>query len=191
MKYGLFLVAVFMCCVTTWGGALSEDELERLERHVKIDLVSDSVVRDDDRNKLFLVKCFTIQEEDSEYDYRFRVTVEFSDKDKNRYFAQVMAKQSRLDEEYIGEDAWEFRMLQGEDLERPKITAYAVQYGILYEGEFIPLSEKFDDVDTLEELTERSATPFGQKARLRHQFRYHESPDESSEILWSYWRTVE
>ncbi len=156
MKRYILLLVFCLSCFAVFGAGLSEDEMEKLQKRVKILSVNDETVRGDDDEKSEAIKFSTYQDEhDDALNFRMRITVELTDRSKKTYFAQMARAQGAVDSEYTGEDNWEFQIPHG-DLERPKLTAYSIQYGILYEGEFIVLVEETDDVDSADEITARN-----------------------------------
>jgi hypothetical protein len=170
------------------AGALTSDEIEDLKKKVKIGSVSDDEMEEDDVEYM-QVKFYTIQDEDSADEHAFyvKVTVELTDKKtKTVCYAQFARMQGAVDTEYTGEDNWEFVVPFG-DLEKPKITAYAVQYGVIEDKEFIVLAEQMDDVDTVEELTTRTPTRTTEKPRILHQYSYRDIGSEDEEIIQSMW----
>lgn len=56
---------------------------------------------------------------------------------------------------FTGAVSWEFET-DVEDLKRPEVTAYAVQYGYESNGEFHMLKEECYRVDSYQELEERT-----------------------------------
>ncbi len=184
MKIYTWLLVFCVSCFFAVGAEVSEDELERLERTVKIGSVSDDTIENDADEELEQLKFYTYQNEDDEYNFRMRVTIELTDKSKNTYFAQLIKSRGVVDTEYTGEDNWDFRVPHG-DLERPKVTAYVVQYGIQVDAKFIVLAEETDDVDTVEELTERSPTRLEQKPVILHQYKFRDSDEEEQYSKWN------
>lgn len=185
MKKYMLLITFCLGCLVAFGAQISEDEMERLERSVQIGGVADDNVENDADEEFLQLKFYTYQNQDDvdEYTFRMRVTVELTDKDKNTYFVQMAREQGSLNTEYTGEDNWEFLVSLG-DLERPKLTAYVIQYGILNGVEFVVLAEETDDVDSPEELTKRSPTRFSQKPEIKHQYSYL----DGSEKIQSQWK---
>ena len=188
MKQIMLLLVFCMGCFLAVGAEISEDELERLERSVKIGSVNDDTIENEADEEFIQLKFYTYQNEDDsdEYTFRLRVTIELTDKQKNSYFAQMAREQGSLDTEYTGEDNWEFLLPIG-DLNRPKVTAYVIQYGILVDAEFIVLAEETDDVDTVEELTERSPTrlePQNKNAVIKHQYKFRDSDEGEQYSDW-------
>jgi len=177
MKHYMLLAVFCLSCFASFGAGLSEDEMERFKKSVKIISINEDTVRGDDDSKSEVIKFSTYQDEnDDALNFRMRITVELKDKSKKTYFAQMARGQGALDSEYTGEDNWEFKIPHG-DLERPKISAYAIQYGILCEGEFIPVVEEFDDVDSAEEITVRTTTRIDIQS-TKHTYSYRSGDDE-------------
>ncbi len=136
-----------------------EEKREGLEGRIKIGTVNDTTIKNDNDEKVTVLKFHTYQDERDKLNYRMRVTIELTDKrgKGDCYFAQLSCKQRTPPLEYTGETDWEFQLPHG-DLEKVKLTAWAVQYGFLEGRIFVPVAEKFDDVDRAEEITERTKT---------------------------------
>ena len=186
MKHYMLLLIFCLSCLFVVAEELSEDEMEHLEDSVKIGSVSDDTVEEDDVEYLQL-KFYTYQNEDDEEEYTFyvKVTVEVTDKaSKDVYYTQFARTQGEVDSEYNGEDNWQFVVPLGE-LKKPKVTAYVVQYGVLVDKKFIILTEEADDVDTLEELTARTPTRLDQKPRILHQYSFRNSDQEIEQSGWN------
>lgn len=172
---------VSICVLAVSAGAfaqLGERELKAYKRDTELSGVRDSVGKTESRDKYQELEISTLQNEDETEGFQLRMYVELVDKAKKSYLVKAMAKQpSGLDSEYTGEDTWEFKMMWGE-LERVKVNAYVVQYGILDDdGNFTELAVEMDDVKTLEELLARESVPFANKLDLRHSYKY-EHPDD-------------
>ena len=188
MKRYMLLVIFCLSCFAAVGADFSEKELKRLRARVKIGSVDDLTIKNDDREKVEVVKVYTYQEQgdlNKHYTYRIRVAVELTDKEKNTCFARAERAQGNVCEkgfqitDYIGKDDWEMHIPHG-NLERPKITAYAIQYGILNEGEFIVLAEDYDDVDTMEELMERTTTRLQNVKTIDHYYWYEDQNNDDA-----------
>jgi len=172
MKNCILLIVFCLSCFVAAGAELSEKELKKLAKSVKISSVVDETIKGDDREKIEVVKIYTYQnrkDPNVNFNYRIRVAVELTDREKNAYFARVERKQGSTHDDYIGKDEWGIQIPHG-GLERPKVTAYAIQYGILNEGEFVVLAEDYDDVDTLEELMDRTTTRLEEVKDIQHWF---------------------
>ncbi len=173
MKRFVCLLIVLLSCSAVNAAEFSEKEMKKMKRSVKILSVSDRKIKNKKGEKVLLFKLNTYQNEDYTFKFRLRVTVEITDKNGDTYFSQAMKSQGGTCSDYYGEDYWEFQIDYGE-LERPKVTAFVLQYGIWHENEFLPLCEEFDDVDSLEELQERSTVRLPIKM-TKHEQSYLES----------------
>lgn len=160
MKRFLISLALLLGCSISFGAELSPELAtlkEKLSSTIKIGSVNIDTIRDDNGNKIEVIKFHTYQDErDKDLNFRMRVTVEMTDKSDQTCFAQINREQGAVHEEYTGEDDWEFQLPYG-DLERPKVSAYAIQYGIFDAGQFIPVVEAFKNCDSAEEITARTA----------------------------------
>jgi hypothetical protein len=153
------LVLLFAGALASSGEELSKELVtlkEKLSRSVKIGTINSDTIRDNDDKKIEVFKFHTYQDErDKNLNFRVRVTVEMTDKSGQACFAQINREQGSLHEEYTGEDDWEFQIPHGE-MDRPKVTAYVIQYGILEDGMFIPVAEKLSKTGSAEEITKRT-----------------------------------
>lgn len=187
MKYWyVMLLAVCLGCFTSFGEKISDDEIERLKGTVKIGGVGDTTEDGEDDQELEVLKFYTTQYEDDtdEYEFRIKVVAEVTDKKaKKVYLAKMARMQGAVDTEYRGEDNWEFKIPYG-DMEKVKITAYVIQYGVLSDREFIVLAEEMDDVDSLEELEARTTEMVAKDPVLFHQYKYSDG-DEIVESAWN------
>lgn len=174
MKKWIFMLAVLINLLTGYG-EISEDVLDDCEDLVKITSVEDTTDQDRrDRDKKTEVleigfsggEKLDIEEEELLEKVWFRVAVEITDKaEEKTYFAEKKQKNGTFSREYIGHGSWEFKVPYG-DIERVEISAYAVQYGVMDGDTFVPFLEEYDDVDSYEELKQRSTTPYPEKIRL-------------------------
>jgi hypothetical protein len=180
MKYLFSLLALLSVCIPLCGEELSPETLqlkEKLSKSVKIGTIGIDTLRDSDDRKIEIFKFHTYQDErDKDLNFRVRVTIEMTDKAGQTCFAQLNREQGSVHEDYTGEDDWEFQISHG-DLDKPKVSAYVVQYGILENGTFIPVSEKLWKVDSVDEITKRTScrTEF---AKPLHSYWYRNTDDE-------------
>lgn len=181
MKVLKWILCTVLFSSVVFAAELGEDELERLQTKTRVGGVSDVEVDNELGEEITQIKFYSYQDQDTEYTYRVRLTVEIEDKEDNLYFAQYARLQGSVNEEYTGEDNWEFD-IDTSMLERPKVTAYAVEYGVLIDGEFIVLDLQVDDVDTPEEILER-ATERLSGVEARHRYNY----DDGDEVVQSEW----
>ena len=143
------------------------------------------------REKFIMIEINTYQ---AGYDetlagYRMYVTAEVTDKDDNTYLVEYVCSQTDdIDSEYTGDSYWELYIPHG-DLERPKVTAYAVYYGVMDDEDgyldgndrFVVIDEDFDDVDSFEELKERTTTPFEGDVYMKHYYMYDDPAEGTTE----------
>ncbi|QHI68053.1 hypothetical protein [Tichowtungia aerotolerans] len=190
MKYWyVMLLAVCLGCFSAFGEKISDDEIDRLKGTVKIGGVSDSTEDGEEDEELEVLSFYTNQYEDDaeEYEFRIKVVVEITDKKAKKVYQAKMARmQGAVDTEYTGEDNWAFKIPYGE-MEKPKITAYVIQYGVLSDREFVILAEEMDDVDSLEELEARAPTMVERNPVLFHQYNYRDTASEDEEVIQSSW----
>ena len=182
-KQGVVMIKRWVLMVLMVAGSwtafaeLTEDERDRLE-DLEIAGVGNDTEKDDDRNKIEVLEINTFQSEDDDGEgFRIRIVAELVDKQKKLY--RVDFKGNRpggINSEYTGEDYWLLYMPHGE-LERVKLTAYAVQYGFMDGDDFIVFAEDLDGVETVDELLERAAEPFPEKVRLKHYYIYEDSSE--------------
>ncbi len=180
MKRYLMMVILAAGCLLSYGAERSDELVElqkKLAVSVKIGTVNSDTVRNDSNEKLEVFKFHTYQDErDKGLNFRVRVTVEMTDKSGSSCFAQLNREQGPLHEEYTGEDDWEFYIPHG-SMERPKVTAYAIQYGILEDGSFIPVVEKLSKVDSVDEITKRTSCR-AEFTKTLHSYKYRNLDEE-------------
>lgn len=180
MKY-LITLAALLLALPLHGEELSPEAAklkEKLSRTVKIGAVNNDTIRDGDNKKIEAFKFHTYQDErDKDLNFRVRVTIEMTDKAGSTCYAQLNREQGSLHDEYTGEDDWEFQISHG-DLDKPKISAYAIQYGILQDGKFIPVAEKLWKAESVDEITKRTScrTEF---AKTQHSYWYRNLDGET------------
>ena len=159
MKQRLIILAILSCCAVAFSEKPTDLVLKLQKEYkgrIKIGSANDTTLKVEDE-KVEALKFHTYQDERDDLNYRIRVTVELEDKNDKTYFAQIMKPQPSHQMEYTGESNWEFHIPHG-NMKRPKITAYAIQYGFIQDKKFIPVAEELDDVDAAEEITERTKT---------------------------------
>lgn len=127
-----------------------------------------------------MFKFYTYQDEnDINFQWRMRVTVQMTDRNGESCFAQINRPQGPVDTEYTGEDTWEFHVPHGA-MDRPQVSAYIIQYGVLQDGVFVPVVEKFYRAEELQELIKnpRCRVEF---SVMRHYYNYR----QDGEVLTS------
>lgn len=191
MKNYVLLSVFCLSSLLAVAGDISEDDIEMLENRTKITSVYDEEIENEADEKFELIKFYTYQDENETYQaetqpdgYRFRVrvTVEMEDKEDNLYYARRALEQGPVHEDYTGRDRWEFKIPHG-DLKRPKVTAYAIEYGILDGADFVVLSEEMDDVDSSDEIVERNKEEnrLDDNSTLKHSYTYIDRDGEEKE----------
>lgn len=164
----------------------AKDEFSKID-DAGIDGVKVGKYKNKDRTKDLLVEIGTSQNLDIIPGYRIRIAVEVEDKEKNTYLVSFVANQPEgQPTEYTGQDFWELYMPEGE-LERPKVTAYAVQYGIMDGDTFLLIDENNKRVKSMDELIERTQTPFPGSVKLKYYYMYE---DPSIGVTQSVRRTL-
>jgi hypothetical protein len=139
-------------------------------------------IKDDDRNKIEMIEVETEQSPQEDYleeGFRIHIVVQLTDAKKKTYLADFTGNRpGDLDVEYTGEDYWKLYLPHG-DLDHPKVTAYAIEYGFMDEETFVPFAENLKRVKTLKELTEQPAEPYPGTMRL---YWYYMYDDEDSGV---------
>jgi hypothetical protein len=156
---------------------LSKDELKKISE-AQIASIRDGKEKSTQTDKKYqTLEVNTFQSQDEMPGFRICVAVEVTDKSKKTYLAEFTANQPEgLDSEYLGQDYWTLYLPEG-DLEKPKITAYAVQYGFMDGNTFLIIGEQYDHVKSMDELKARTATPFPGSLRLSHYYMYSDSTE--------------
>jgi len=170
MKPFVFFAVYILSCTAAFSN-LSGEELERLQRTVKIDTIRDEIYRDDDRNEYTLFKFNTSQYEMDKDDFHIRVTLEIKANGKLVYAQQLRQRRNITSTEYIGQDRWEFHIPHGESA-MPRITAYVIEYGIMDEGTFIPVAIETMNAETADEIVKRCSSGIEENTRLKHAYIY-------------------
>ena len=182
MKPYLLCIIFCLSCFVAVGAELSEKRLEEMGKNIKIGSVKSDSTRRKNGEKIEVFMFSTYQSENDKYNFQVRVTIELTEKkSKEKYLAQLVQSQGAVHlkdtgNEYTGDDNWRFELLKG-GLDRPKVTAYAIQYGVLSGEKFVILAEEFDDVDSLAELLERTPTFVKETPVIKHQYAYLEPED--------------
>lgn len=177
----VFALVVCSCGLISFSDdGISTDPValkKELSGKVKITSINESTLRDKNE-KWEVFKFGTYQDEDSKLLYRVRVTIELTDKEGATYFAQLAREQGPVHPDYTGEDRWEFHIPHNK-LDRLKITAYAIQYGVFEEGVFVPVAEVFSKVKSAEEITARTKERID-VSKSTHSYSYRETDGEVS-----------
>lgn len=160
------LPVLALVCFSVFG-EVSEDRLRDLKRRINIGAIRDLEEGGRDNEKLVLRVEFSSR--DKELDgILVRVAVEITDKQlKKVYLAEGINGFRELPDSYEGEGHWDFTMPYG-DLERLKITAYSVEFGVRDGDEFVPFSEKYEHLDSYDELKQRALEGFPNRCQLTY-----------------------
>ncbi len=190
MKYYMLLVALFAGCLVS-NGEFAKKELKRLGE-VEISGIREDTKKNDDRKKIETLEISTFQNNEDTEGFRLNVAVEITDKQKKTYLVEYKGMQpSDFDSEFTGEGFWTLSMPHG-DLERVKITAYAVQFGIMDEAanRFIICVEKYDGVKAYDELTTRTTNAFPGTVTLKYWYMFDDPTEGEIESIPSQARAV-
>ena len=168
MKHSWMIIGLMLASLSVHG-MLSDDELREMERLVKIDGVRDSEEGSDEQRRHELRIDFSSETEGMSGIY-IRVAVELTDrKTKQVYRVEEMGKFGDLlaihHDDYQGEGRWELHMPCGE-LDKLKVTAYVVQFGVIDADAFVPLQTECDHVGSYDELMDRAAEEFPNPCKL-------------------------
>lgn len=151
------LAAVFLA-----AGIRAEEDMEalidKLKGHISLGSVSKTDFRDPNDQKFEQVKLTTEQDEDDPFMGTLRFTVELTDRDGEVRWGQILLKQAKRPAEYEGRDEWTFNFPHG-DLNRPAISAYALEYGWEANKVFTPVRQEFYKCESADEITARNKDP--------------------------------
>lgn len=155
---------VFAVSTLLMAGVFAQEspDTEAMMKLLKKQLSMGSIAKTDFRDAKDLknerVKLVTEQDEDNPFVGTLRFTVEVTDKSGEVRWGQVSRAQSKHPPEYEGKDEWTFEFPHGE-LDKPKITAYALEYGWETNKVFTPVVQKFDNAESAGEITDRNRDP--------------------------------
>lgn len=155
---------VSMVLIVLAAGLFAQEtpDTETMQKALKKELNIGSVVktgfRDDTNQKFERIKVTTKQKKNSPFMGALRFTVEFTGKTGESRWGQISKAQAKHPPEYQGQDEWTFEFPHG-DLDSPKITAYALEYGWNTNKVFTPVVQKFYNVENADEITARNKDP--------------------------------
>jgi hypothetical protein len=109
------------------------------------------------------VKVSTEQDQDSPFMGTMRFTVELTDRAGLTAYGQVLKLQGKHPPEYDGKDDWTFEIPHG-TMEKPKITAYSLEYGWETNKVFTPVRQVFYKTESADEIMARNKNP---KSKLK------------------------
>jgi hypothetical protein len=184
MKRWYTLLMIFLAGSLVAGAALTEDELENLDNYVNLNAVNDDDFEDENEVEYVELTFRTNQNDDYTYKFFAKVFVELEDKKtKTVCHAQAVKQKPATGSDYNGTDRWRVLIPYGE-MKRPKVSAYVVQYGVMDGGKFVVIAEDMDDVDSVEELLERSS----QEVKVAKFENQYDSIDSDGEVRQSEWK---
>ncbi len=122
--------------------------------------VAQNTIRNEWEERTVHLKFNTKQHADiDKRDCRLRVTIELTDKKTGKTgFAQRTDDIKGLSFAYENPQwiRWEFEMPHGTFGRRTQVSAYAIEYGLIKDDVFIPIHGQYDDVDSAQEITDRT-----------------------------------
>lgn len=156
-------------------GEISEDELDEYSDVIEIDGVTERSDERRDQEYEILEIRFSGGNDRDDVKYlpkiQIRFAVEITDKKTKKTFLFEKQREhgdfSNFGDRYEGEGYWTLEIPHIPRIERLEISAYSLQYGVMDGETFIPFEEEFDDVDSYEELIERTKTPYPTDCSLR------------------------
>jgi hypothetical protein len=113
---------------------------------------------EDEYGKEYLVIKFCSRQDDSNTQrkpkYRMRFTAQVTDNKTKTVVVAQAEKGIRVVHDmnsYTGRTEWEFRIPFGK-MKKPKLTAYAVEFGLIEGGAFVPVAVDYKHADSAEEI---------------------------------------
>lgn len=183
MKRWYTLLMMFLAGSLVAGAALTEDDMDILNDYVNLAAVNDDDYEDEMENEYVMLTFRTSQKDDLKYKFVAKVFVEMEDKKtKTSCHAQAVKVKPGTGPDYNGTDRWRVLIPYGE-MKRPKVSAYVVQYGVMDGGKFVLVTEDMDDVDSVDELLERTS----EEVKV-FSFQVESDSDVDGEIRTSEWR---
>lgn len=160
MKYiflSLFSFSLFFFATADELPKHLQELKEDYENKIKVWGVNDDDVEDDNDNKFFVLKFCSRQDDNDKsviLNYWMHVTVRLTDrKTQTVVFAQAEQKSRPIRDMtyYAGQTDWEYRIPFGQ-MKKPKLDAYAIEFGFRQDGNFVPVAVEYDDVEFAEEI---------------------------------------
>jgi hypothetical protein len=142
-----------------------EAQVKKLKKQLSMGSVVKNDFRDEKDQKWERIKVTTEQEKDSPFMGAMRFTVEMTDKEGKTICGQKVQPQAKHPAEYAGRDEWTFDFPHG-DLDKPKITAYALEYGWETNKVFTPVIQEFNKSESAGEILARNNDPKQKKLQV-------------------------
>lgn len=139
-----------------------EATVKTLKKELSMGSIVKTDIRDKKDQKCERIKLTTEQNEDSPFMGAMRFTVEMTDKAGVTVYGQKVQAQKKHPAEYEGRDEWTFDIPHG-TLDKPKITAYALEYGWETNKVFTPVIQEFYKAESAEEILARNKNPKAKK----------------------------
>jgi hypothetical protein len=166
MRIKWFIMAVSAVAVTGLFAQETtdvEEKIKLLKKQISLGAVVKSDFRDAKDQKWERVKVSTEQDQDSPFMGTMRFTVELTDRAEQTTCGQVLKLQGKHPSGYDGKDEWTFEIPHG-TMEKPKITAYSLEYGWETNKVFTPVRQVFYKAESADEIMERNKNP---KSKLK------------------------
>jgi hypothetical protein len=175
-----YLLAVFAFLTFSLPGIAADvsEEVEKLQDEfkgrMKVWAVKEEEYEAPNGKEYFVLKFESRQDiRDNHLNYEMHVAVQLTDKKtKTVGYAQSVESPGPITDidKYADHTEWEFRIPFGE-MKKPKITACAIEFGFVKQGEFIPIAVEYDKVDSADEIVAAGGQKFGMKCRgARHYY---------------------
>lgn len=160
MKGLLELLIIFVAFFSVTAEEIPEYLLDMADEYgdnTRLFSINDDDVEDENGNDFFVLKFCTFQDDTHEkpFGYTLRVTVQLTDrKTQTVVFDQI---EENIPQRKIGKmtyyegHAWEYQIPFGE-MKRPKLSAYAIEFGFEKDGHFVILAADYDKVDSADEI---------------------------------------
>lgn len=151
------ILVLLTLCVSVFAKQQSlpnplQDLVDKYHNRMEIYNVNDDTIRDGNNQKIEVFKFNTRQDKRDKLDYQLRITVQFTDrKTKEKGYAQKKYTVPPAPETYTGATDWEFQIPYGH-FERPKISAYVIEFGFLKDNVFVPVAVESHKAETAKEI---------------------------------------
>ena len=162
MKRQLLTALLCTACLTAMGAEVS-DEVKALKKELKnkmkIGSITDKTIEKDNGDEVEQIRFYTYRTHGCTANFVLQATIELTDNrgKGDSVYAILYRPHHKPDIDFTGKEEWEFEIPHG-GMKNPKITAYAIQSGIMHNKTFIPVAEELDDVDSADEIIERENT---------------------------------
>lgn len=170
MKYLRYIFSLLALGLYTSAAEISE-EVEKLQDdykgHMKFWGIADDVYEAASGKEYFVLKFQSRQDvRDNDLNYEMHVTIQLTDKKtKTIGYAESIDSPGPVDvDKYLGYSDWEFR-IPFNGMKKPKMTAYAIEFGFIKGGQFIPIYTDYDKVESAEEIVAAGGAKLEMKCR--------------------------